>query len=131
MVLNADENKVLMCLRSKNPYLGKYNLVGGKIEDNEDYLASAYRELFEETGIRKSDIILKEFMDFIWHPIDMRMKVYIGKLFEEIDLIEEAHKLAWIDTNENFFNTDKFAGEGNIGHMIHIYQIHRDEIFKD
>jgi 8-oxo-dGTP diphosphatase len=131
MVLNPDETKVLMCLRSKDPYQGKYNLVGGKVEDGEDYLASAYRELFEETGISKTDLVLKMFMDFVWHPIDMQMMVYIGRLKEEVDLVEEAHKLVWISTDENFFDTTRFAGEGNIGHMIHIYKIHRNEIFKD
>jgi 8-oxo-dGTP diphosphatase len=131
MVLNPDETKVLMCLRSKDPYQGKYNLVGGKIEDGEDYLTSAYRELFEETGISKDRLVLSDFMDFVWHPIEMQMKVYIGRLETEVELVEEAHKLAWIDIDENFFDTDRFAGEGNIGHMIHIYKIHRNEIFKD
>ncbi|PKK95667.1 MAG: NUDIX hydrolase [Tenericutes bacterium HGW-Tenericutes-5] len=131
LVLNKNEDKVLMCHRSKNPYIGKFNLVGGKIENGEDYLASAYRELFEETGITKNDILLSMFMDFVWHPIDMKMIVFIGKLKEDVELIEEVHKLHWIDIEENFYDTEKFAGEGNIGHMIEIYKLHRDIIFKD
>lgn len=129
MVLNQTEDKVLMCHRSKNPYKGLYNLVGGKIEENEDYLKSAYRELCEETGIKSKDIELIPFMDFIWHPIKMRMMVFIGKLNFEVSLVEEAHKLKWVDLSENFFDTKKFAGEGNIGHMLHIYKLHRDKIF--
>jgi len=31
---------------------------------------------------------------------------------------EEANPLIWLDTSENFFALDRFAGEGNIGHMI-------------
>jgi len=131
LVLNKTEDKVLMCHRSKNPYKGKYNLVGGKIEDDEEYLVSAYRELFEETGISKDDITLIPFIDFHWHPISMKMVVFIGRLQKDVLLVEEAHKLFWIDVNEDFFNTEKFAGEGNIGHMIHIYKINRDQIFKD
>ncbi|MDY0317305.1 MAG: NUDIX domain-containing protein [Candidatus Izemoplasmatales bacterium] len=131
LVLNKDESKVLMCHRSKNPYIGKYNLVGGKIEKDEDYIQSAYRELFEETGITDKQIKLSTFMDFVWHPIDMKMIVFIGKLKENVSLVEEAHKLYWIDINENFYDTDKFAGEGNIGHMIEIYKLHRNKIFED
>ncbi|MDY0024111.1 MAG: NUDIX domain-containing protein [Candidatus Izemoplasmatales bacterium] len=131
LVLNKTEDKVLMCYRSKNPYKGKYNLVGGKIEKDEDYLSSAYRELFEETGINNNDIKLIPFMEFSWEIIDMKMFVFIGRLDKDILLIEEAHKLIWMDINENFFNLEKYAGEGNIGHMIEIYKFHRDKIFKD
>jgi 8-oxo-dGTP diphosphatase len=130
MVLNQKEDKVLMCLRSRNPYKGLYNLVGGKIEANEDYLSSAYRELLEETGIKREEITLVPFMDFVWHPINMKMLVFIGKLEEEVSLIEEIHKLKWVSLDEDFFDTSIFAGEGNIGHMVHIYKINKDEIFR-
>ena len=35
-----------------------------------------------------------------------------------MNLVEEVNKLYWVDKNENFFDIDKFAGEGNIGHMV-------------
>lgn len=130
-VLNKTETKVLMCKRIKDPYQGKYNLVGGKIEDGEDLIESAYRELFEETGIAKSDIELQPYIDFIWHPVEMQMHVFIGKLETEVTLVEEVHPLEWIDIHANFFDTALFAGEGNIGHMVAIYQLRRSEIFKD
>ena len=50
-VFNEDADKWLMCKRRKNPYKGLSNLVGGKIEQGEDGLGVAYRELQEETGI--------------------------------------------------------------------------------
>ncbi|MDD4069931.1 MAG: NUDIX hydrolase [Candidatus Izemoplasmatales bacterium] len=131
IVLDKNEEKVLMCYRSKDPYIGKYNLVGGKIEEGEDYLESAYRELYEETGIDKARISLRHFMNFEWLPIDMKMMVYIGKLSEEVELKEEIHKLFWFSLDENFYDLDRFAGEGNIGHMIEIYKIHRNKIIKD
>ena len=120
-VLNSQKDKVLMLHRSKEPYLGLYNLLGGKIEKGEDYLESAYRELFEESGITKEDIHLRSFIDFKWHMLDMEMKVFIGKLNKDVQLIEEVHKLHWFDINENFFDIKRFAGEGNIGHMMEIY----------
>ncbi|XFA99005.1 NUDIX hydrolase [Candidatus Izemoplasma sp. B36] len=126
LVLNQDKTKVLFLHRSKDPYKGLYNLIGGKIEADENYLESAYRELFEETGIQKSDIKLIPFIDFIWHPFDMEMKVFIGKLNKEVTLVEELHKLYWFDIDENFFDMTKFAGEGNIGHMINIYFLNKE-----
>jgi len=122
LVLNKTEDKVLMCFRSKDPYKGLYNLLGGKIEPDENYLDSAYRELHEESGITKEDIILEPLIDFIWHPIHMEMKVYYGVLNNDVKLVDEVHKLFWIDITENFFDLHKFAGEGNIGHMIKLYQ---------
>ncbi len=32
VIFNKDMNKTLMCKRAKEPYMGMYNLVGGKIE---------------------------------------------------------------------------------------------------
>lgn len=53
VVFNEDADKMLMCKRRKNPYKGLSNFVGGKIEENEDRLEAAYRELEEETAITK------------------------------------------------------------------------------
>lgn len=130
-VLNPSETKVLMCKRIKDPYMGKYNLVGGKIDAGEDLLDSAYRELLEETGITTNDITLQPYIDFIWHPVHMQMHVFIGKLVHDVTLIPEVHPLEWMDITANFFDTDNFAGEGNIGHMMAIYKLRRKEIFDD
>ena len=121
MVLNQDESKVLMCYRSKNPYKGLYNLVGGKIDHGEEDLISAYRELFEETGIGKDQITLKPLMDYKWHPVNMKMIVYVGVLNKDVQLVEEVNRLEWIDFNSNFFDMKVYAGEGNIGHMVEIF----------
>ena len=63
LVYNKSEDKILMCKRAKEPYKGKYNLVGGKVEKN-----------------------------------------------------------------ENFFDLDKFAGEGNIGHMLQQAEIYKNNL---
>ena len=62
LVYNKEENKILMCKREKEPYKGKFNLVGGKVEKNEDEIHAAYRELQEETGITNNDIKLTHIM---------------------------------------------------------------------
>ncbi len=130
MVLDPSEEFLLMCYRQKNPYQGKYNLVGGKIEDGEEPLDSAYRELEEETGISSHHITLFPFIDYVWHPVDMSMNVFIGKLHQKVELIEEANPLHWIAIDANFFDGNIYAGEGNIGHMVQIYKQTRGVYFE-
>lgn len=130
IVYNKEENKILMCKRAKEPYKGKYNLVGGKLEENEDSLEGAYRELKEETGITKDDTILTYLMNFEYKLLDMQLQVFVGKLNKEKTLVEEVNKLYWMDLNENFFDEEKFAGEGNIGHMLCQVNINKKQIFE-
>lgn len=129
LVYNKDENKVLMCKREKEPYKGKFNLVGGKVEENEKELNAAYRELQEETGISNNDIKLTHIMNFQYNMSDMELEVYAGKLNKDIELVEEVNKLYWLDKDENFFDDSKFAGEGNIGHMLKQVEIYKAKLF--
>lgn len=129
LVYNKDEDKILMCKREKEPYKGKFNLVGGKVELNEDELYGAYRELQEETGITKNDITLTHIMNFQYKMSDIELEVYAGKLSKDVNLVEEVNKLYWMCKDENFFDFDKFAGEGNIGHMIQQIEIYKDKLF--
>ena len=118
VVYNKEKDKILMCKREKEPYKGKFNLVGGKVEQDENELQAAYRELQEETGITNKDIKLIHIMNFQYLISDIELEVYAGKLNKDVKLIEEVNKLYWKDKKENFFDIDKFAGEGNIGHMV-------------
>ena len=128
VVYSVDESKILMCLRAKDPYKGLYNLVGGKIDEGEDGLDGAYRELEEETNITSNDIILTHLMDFEYFMSEIELQVYVGKLNKKIAVVEEINKLYWIDANSNFFDKNKFAGEGNIGHIVEQVNIYRDRL---
>ena len=118
VVFNQKVTKTLMCKRTKAPYQGMYNLVGGKIEKENDGLNEAYRELQEETNIKKEDIELKHFMNIEYISFDKILEVYYGILNKEVELVEEINALEWVDINDDFFNMKKYAGEGNIGHII-------------
>lgn len=118
VVFDKDLKQTLMCKRTKEPYMGMYNLVGGKIEKENDGLNEAYRELVEETNITKDDIELTHFMNLTYVKWDKELEVYYGVLNKDVELIEEANKLEWVDINENFFDMTRYAGEGNIGHII-------------
>ncbi len=119
MVYHKERDKILFCKRMNDPYKGKYNLVGGKIEAGEEGFTAAYRELHEETGIAKEDIVLHRMMDFTYYNQDCYVEVYVGILKQDVTLKEEKHPLCWLTiSEEDFFSLDRFAGEGNIGHMI-------------
>ena len=47
VVFDNEARRVLMCMRSKEPYKGKFNFIGGKIENGEIHLQAAYRDLYE------------------------------------------------------------------------------------
>lgn len=118
VVFDKQIKKTLMCKRTKEPYKGMFNLVGGKIEKENDGLNEAYRELKEETNIINSDISLVHFMNIEYITFNKSLEVYYGILNKDVDLIEEVNDLEWVDIEDDFFNTDKYAGEGNIGHII-------------
>lgn len=130
IVYDKDEEKILMCKRAKEPYKGKFNLVGGKVELGENELKAAYRELEEETGITNKDIVLTNLMNFEYKMSDIELEVYVGKLNKEVTLIEEVNKLYWLGKDENYFDHTKFAGEGNIGHMLEQVEFYKDKLFE-
>lgn len=118
IVFNQTQDKILFCIRSKEPYKGMYNFVGGKVEEGETDEEGAYRELFEETGITKEDIELDRFMDITYYKYENNLQVFYGILKHDVTLVEEKNKLVWVSTDENLLDTTKFAGNYNIPHMI-------------
>lgn len=118
VVFDKNIKKTLMCKRTKEPYIGMYNLVGGKIEKENDGLNEAYRELEEETNIKKTDIDLIHFMNLTYTKWNKELEVYYGILKNEVELIAEVNKLEWVSVSDNFFDMNRYAGEGNIGHII-------------
>ena len=122
-VFSKDLKQTLMCKRKKDPFKGLYNFVGGKVE-KDNSVEEAYRELFEETGITKKDINIIHLMDIMYYKDDFELEIYYGVLKSDVTLVEEINKLEWLSMNENFFDYTKFAGEGNIGHIM--IQIEKD-----
>ncbi len=117
-VYNEALDRLLMCRRKKDPYKGLSNFVGGKIEAGEDGLHAAYRELWEETAITKADITLTHLMDFTYCLDDCYVEVYVGRLNKPVEVTGEENELYWSGTDFDFFDMEKYAGEGNIGHIM-------------
>ena len=123
-VIHKNKTQWLMCKRRKDPYKGKYNLVGGKIELGEDHLAAAYRELYEETGITGDDITLRRFLTFDYPLDNCYVEVYGGSLERELQVSGDENELCWVKMDDSFFDLDRYAGEGNIGHILEIMKLH-------
>ena len=124
VVFNEKLEKVLFCIRSKEPYKGLYNFVGGKVEENESDEEAAYRELFEETGISRNDIELDYFMDLNYFKYGNNIQVYYGIIQHEVKLVEEKNKLEWVVINDELLNIEKFGGNYNIPHIIRQIKIY-------
>ena len=128
VVFDKNLEKSLFCIRSKEPYKGLYNFVGGKVEDNETDENAAYRELYEETGISKKFIKLEHFMDLNYFKYNNNLQVYYGILYNNVELVEEKNKLEWVKLDKELLNIEKFAGNYNIPHIIKQIKVYlRDE----
>ena len=120
VVFNKAKDAALFCKRQKNPYEGRYNFVGGKVEPGETSEDAAYRELQEETGITRRNIRLYHLMDIRYYYQDFDLEMYVGRLDEDIPLQEETNPLLWLPLSEDFTDRDRFAGEQNIAHIMNI-----------
>ena len=126
VVYNTSADKMLMCRRRKDPYKGLSNFVGGKIEQGETGIVAAYRELFEETSIRREDIKLTHLMDFTYHIDECYVEVYVGRLVRDVAISGDENDLYWSDFEHDFFSMAEYAGEGNIGHIMEHISFNRD-----
>ena len=117
-----------MCKRRSNPYKGLSNFLGGKIEKNENGIDAAYRELQEETAITKDDIKLTHLMDFTYYLYDCYVEVYVVKLNKEVFIEGDENDLYWSRLDEDFFDETKYAGEGNIGHIMKYIEMAKGEL---
>lgn len=117
-VFDESAEHLLFCRRRKEPYKGLCNFVGGKIEPGEDGMASAYRELWEETGITAEDIELHSVM-IMDYPLDsIHMEAYAGRLNKSVEVHGDENDLVWLPATENFFDHSRFAGDGILGHIV-------------
>ena len=57
-------------------------------------------------------------MNLTYTKWNKELEVYYGILKNEVKLIAEVNKLEWVSVSDNFFDMNRYAGEGNIGHII-------------
>lgn len=130
VVFDKNKEKLLFCKRAKNPYKGLLNFVGGKLEQGETSDYAAYRELFEETGIARKDIKLHRLMDMTYYQQQFVLEMYVGILKYDVPLVEEVNSLEWISIEDDFADSDRYAGDKNIAHIVEVakmFDINRAE----
>ena len=125
VVYDRTRSNILMCLRRKDPYKGKLNFVGGKLKPDETGMAAAYRELWEETAITAEDISLIHLMDMNYYTYRIQIQVYVGRLNKDVLVHGDENQLLWLPADSNFEDMTRYAGEGNIAHIIEMI---RDDI---
>lgn len=130
IVFNKNLDKILLCHRRKDPYKGLINFVGGKIEKDESSKHAAYRELYEETHITKNDINLTHLLTFTYHLDNIYVEAWVGKLNKYLEVYGDENNLFWSSLDKDFFDKYKYAGEGNIGHMLEHVFLNKDKVLK-
>ena len=118
MVFSPEGDSLLFCRRTRDPFCGKFNMVGGHIEPGESDEEAAYRELEEESGIGRDDIHLSHVMDMIYRDTGLELQIWAGRLLRPVELRAEDQPLFWLSVDENYFDAERFAGNGNIGHIL-------------
>lgn len=124
-VVILDGNKVLLVKHGEagNHITGTYGLPAGKLEENEEYIDAAIRELQEETGLiaDKKDLILlpteyRATLEGKNGPRKMFMKTFVCTTFEGIlqssdETIPEWVDLAGLETIETIGNVKNAINE--------------------
>ena len=107
LVYIVKDGKTLMihrCKREEDAHLGKYNGLGGKFEKGESPLECAKREVFEESGLTLSKIILKGtliFPEFDKLKRDWMVFVYRADDYSgEIKIENPEGTLQWIPNDK-------------------------------
>lgn len=102
-ILSPDGESVLMVhrnARADDEHLGKYNGLGGKLENDEDVLAGMIREIREEAGIECTQISLRgtvSWPGFGKHGEDWLGFIFLVTAFEGEPFTENAEgPLKWV-----------------------------------
>lgn len=115
IVFDKERENVLMCFHEKQQM---YNFIGGKVKDDEADEVASYRELLEETGITRDDIVLIPLRKEIVYPNkvlyddDWSMCITFGVLNKDVTLREEANHLYWVGLNDSRIDVQS-TGHGN------------------
>ena len=98
------DNKLLLDKPRKRP---TYQMIGGKVEENETVLEAAVRECHEELGVKAiiDESMFELIMDFVETATsDPNLKIhfhlfnYTGKLKGELTTSDEIEDFIWYDT---------------------------------
>lgn len=106
-IISPDKSKVLLVhrnAREDDDHLGKYNGLGGKMENNEDVVSCIKREIKEEAGLDATEISLRGTINWTgfgsngedWLGFIFRVDSFTGIPFEK----NEEGDLTWVEISE-------------------------------
>lgn len=134
IVFDYELKEVLLLQRVNEPYKGKLNGIGGKIEQGEEFLEAMKREMSEETDIKPENIDKIEGLINFTRPNGMSINVFyilLNKTYnkkEQIDIDEGT--LKWYNLiNDNLFDVrnPKLASDGATAYFIN-YALNKEGI---
>ena len=100
VVFNPNMTQSLFCIRSKEPYKGLYNFVGGKVEEKETMEQALIRECREELDITVAvdDVFMEvqhEYPDLL-----VRLTLFNATIAEGTPKMLEHNDIRWIFVEE-------------------------------
>ena len=103
LLLKNDE--ILLAMKKRGFGVGKWNGVGGKVEEGESIKSAAIRELSEEIGVVAAEDNLEEVGDIKFYFTDkpewaQHMHVFVVRNWEEEPTESEEMRPQWFDVKE-------------------------------
>lgn len=94
--------KVLLAMKKRGFGQGRWNGLGGKVQDGETIEQAAKREAFEEAGIKLGELQKMGVIDFFWKtkPDVLRVHIFKSESFLGIPTETEEMKPQWFDINQ-------------------------------
>jgi ADP-ribose pyrophosphatase len=124
-VIAVKGDKILLAHQSQPTQPDFYSLFGGRLEENENLLVGAKRELLEESGLQSEDWELFREYDLI-HKIDWTIHTYIARNCEYVSdqKLDPGEKIKIVEcTFEEFIEiilSKKYAGSGILLDILYI-----------
>ena len=115
VIYDNEKKHILMQKSKKEP--DKLDIFYGKNIKRESEITNAQRVLFEEFGIKKDEIELNHKHNFKNMEKNINIHVMSAVLKDDATFIA-SEDYCWIDRNENFFDSDKFASNGYLSYLV-------------
>jgi len=120
LIFNNQFTKVVLIKRLKDPYKGKLNGIGGKLNYRENRLTGILREVKEELGIKLEKDKLKKFCTI--DDGSYIMDVFFSTINVEaltLPLSTREGLVNWYEVDNLFRNEEGLAGSGFLRYLLY------------